>query len=277
MNRLQTVFMAWIFPWFPKRLLSRGMGVIMRIPFPAFISYVALPLFAWIFGIRITDAEKSLGSYHSFDAFFTRKLKAGLRPIQGQVVHPVDGVLTTQGEIKNGELIQAKGWTYAAAEFLGDAQLAKHYEGGTFLTYYLCPADYHRVHAPTSGEMVSARHIPGLLWPVNEWSVHNIRRLFNLNERVVLNFESPRGKWSAVLVGATNVGHITITPDPSITTNRWLWHAPTDRQYSPPIPMAPGTELGMFHLGSTVICIFDKEFGIEVPGRELSVKMGEAW
>ena len=223
------------------------------------------------------DAEKQLSGYKSFDAFFTRRLKPGLRPIHGQLVHPVDGRLTQQGEIKQGQLIQAKGWTYPVAEFLGDPSLGQAYEGGTFMTYYLCPADYHRVHSPTSGEMVSARHIPGLLWPVNEWSVTNIKRLFNLNERVVLNFDSPRGRWSAVLVGATNVGHITITLDPSITTNRWLWHAPTDRTYAPPIPVAAGSELGMFHLGSTVICLFEKGFGVEAPGKEMTVKMGEAW
>jgi len=277
MNRLQTLFMAWIFPWVPKRLLGRGVGVLMRIPFPGFLSGPLIWVFARIFGIRTADAEKPLHAYHSFDAFFTRRLKPGLRPIGGPVVHPVDGRLTQQGVIQGGELIQAKGWNYSLAEFLGDPELAKTYEGGTFLTYYLCPADYHRVHAPTSGELVTARHIPGLLWPVNEWSVHNIRRLFNLNERVILNFESPRGRWSEVLVGATNVGHITISMDPSITTNRWMWHEPTDRQYTPPIPVAAGSEVGMFHLGSTVICLFEKNFGIQSPGREMPVRIGEVF
>jgi phosphatidylserine decarboxylase len=275
MNRLKTVFLAWIFPWFPKRLLSRGTGVLMRIPFPGLVAAPLVLGFARFFGINVREAEFSAGSYRSLDGFFTRKLQPGLRPIGGPVVHPVDGRLTIQGDIVRGELLQAKGWTYSAAEFLGSAELAAAYEGGKFLTWYLCPADYHRIHSPASGELMSARHIPGLLWPVNEWSVNNIRRLFNLNERVVLNFESPRGRWSAVLVGATNVGHITVTLDPSITTNRWMWHAPTDRQYSPPIPVRAGDELGMFHLGSTVICLFEKGFGLTPPGHAMAVKMGE--
>lgn len=274
MKAFKTFFFAWLFPWVPKRLLSRIVGVIMRLPIPGPLRSLVLSGFASFFKINVTEAEHGLSHYGSMDAFFTRKVKP--RALAGAVIHPVDGVMTERGQVKNGELIQAKGWPYSLAEFLGDEALAKIYEGGTFATYYLCPADYHRVHSPMAGSLYSARHIPGLLWPVNEWSVHNIRRLFNLNERVVLNFESPQGRWSYVLVGATNVGHITITPDPSITTNRWMWHAPTDRTYTPALAIQPGDELGMFHLGSTVICIFEKGlFPIKDMGAK-PVRMGEA-
>lgn len=272
MKRLKTLFFAWIFPWVPKRLLSRFVGVLMRIPYPLFLARPLVAGFGWFFGIDSSEAE--ICDYHSLDGYFTRRLKPGARPIGGDLVHPVDGRLTEQGEVRAGELIQAKGWTYPLAEFLGSDELARAYEGGTFLTYYLCPADYHRVHAPMAGSLVSARHIPGMLWPVNQWSVHNIRRLFNLNERVVMNFSSPRGRWSYVMVGATNVGHMTITVDPSIATNRWMWHAPTDRLYSPAISVKAGEELGIFHLGSTVICVFEKGMGVRVPGQEIPVRMG---
>ncbi|MBX3021208.1 MAG: phosphatidylserine decarboxylase [Bdellovibrionales bacterium] len=273
MKALKHGFFAWIFPWVPKRLLSRATGLLMRLPLPGPLAALLVPLFARFFKINAAEAELQPGEYHSLDGFFTRKLKAGIRPVGGQFVHPVDGKLTEQGKIEQGQLIQAKGWTYSVAEFLGDENLARIYEDGQFYTYYLCPADYHRVHSPTSGDLVSARHIPGLLWPVNEWSVHNIRRLFCLNERVVLNFEHPLGRWSLVFVGATNVGHMTITLDPSIISNRWMWHAPTERHYSPPLPVKPGDELGIFHLGSTVICLFEKGFnrGQLMPG---SVLMG---
>jgi phosphatidylserine decarboxylase len=185
-------------------------------------------------------------------------------------------VLTQQGLVIEGELLQAKGWNYSLAEFLGEETLAKAYEGGRYYTYYLCPADYHRVHAPSAGLMVSARHIPGLLWPVNEWSVTNIRRLFCLNERVVMNFESPEGRWSLVMVGATNVGKISVTLDPSIITNRWMWHAPTERQYMPGLPVKAGDELGIFHLGSTVICLFEKSFGLKDQAQG-AVRFGEGF
>src|ERR1700722_13247943 len=124
MNRWQTFFMAWIFPWVPKRLLSRCTGVVMRLPLPSFTRGVVLRLFAKAFHIDIAAAEKPLDEYRSCDAFFTRRLKWGLRPIQGDIIHPVDGKLTTRGPIQDGELLQAKGWTYGLSEFLGDARLA---------------------------------------------------------------------------------------------------------------------------------------------------------
>jgi len=276
MKAFKHLFFAWIFPWVPKRLLSRATGVAMRLPLPKPLAAVAIPAFAGFFKIMAEEAEFPAHTYASLDAFFTRKLKADARPIEGDLVHPTDAVLTEQGPVKAGELVQAKGWTYSLAEFLGDETLAKAYEGGQFYAYYLCPADYHRVHAPTAGDLVSARHIPGLLWPVNEWSVTNIKRLFCLNERVVLNFASPRGRWSLVMVGATNVGHMTITVDPSIVTNRWMWHAPTDRAYAPALPVKAGDEVGMFHLGSTVICVFEKAFAA-AQAKSGPVRFGQAF
>lgn len=275
-QRSMNLFLAWIFPWVPKRILSRATGLAMRLPLPKPVRSAMLTAFARTFGISMTEAEHDLAHYRSLDEFFTRRLKSGLRPIGGAHIHPVDGKLTQFGTIHKGELVQAKGWTYPLGEFLGDESLAAKYEGGYYATYYLCPADYHRVHAPVDGELMTARHIPGLLWPVNEWSVTNIQRLFCLNERVVMNFESPQGKWSLVMVGATNVGHITVTLDPSITTNRWMWHEPTDRQYSPPLKVQAGDELGMFHLGSTVICVFEKTFPNQAVTIPLNVKMGES-
>ena len=277
MNAFTTFFMSWIFPWVPKRLLSRATGLLMRVPLPRPLRRAFIKAFAKAFKISTSEAEFELEHYGSLDAFFTRKLKPGLRPIQDFFVHPVDGKLTQSGEIKDGELVQAKGWNYPLAEFLGDPKLAQIYSGGHFATYYLCPADYHRVHAPVAGRMTNARHIPGLLWPVNDWSVTNIRRLFCLNERVVMNFESDQGRWSLVMVGATNVGYITVSLDPSITTNRWMWHAPTDRQYSPALPVRAGDELGMFHLGSTVICVFEKTFSARVTEGMRPVQIGQSW
>jgi phosphatidylserine decarboxylase len=265
-------FFAWIFPWVPKRLLSRLVGVLMRLRLGP-LAGLLIPPFAWFFKIQVEEAEFPPSHYRSWDDFFTRRLRAGLRPIHASFVHPVDGRLTSQGKIQHGQMVQAKGWTYDLGEFLGAA--GANFEGGQYFTWYLCPADYHRVHSPCEGQLVSARHIPGLLWPVNDWSVSNIRRLFCLNERVVLNFVAPQGRWSLVMVGATNVGRMTISLDPSITTNRWMWHAPTERQYSPALPVKAGDELGMFHLGSTVIAVFESGFGLkDAPAG--AVRLGEA-
>lgn len=267
---LRHFFFAWIFPWVPKRLLSRFVGVLGCLRLGPF-KWLILPLMVKGFGINMVEAEYPMGHYRSMNGLFTRRLKSGLRPIGGDWVHPADSQLTQFGKIERGEMIQAKGKLYPLHEFLGEDVLARQYEGGFYMTYYLCPADYHRVHAPRSGNLVSARHIPGLLWPVNNWSVQNINRLFCLNERVVLNFQSGQSKWSVVMVGATNVGQISVTHDPSIITNRWMWHAPTDRTYNPKIPVQVGEEIGIFHLGSTVIALFQDTPGLLALG---TVKMG---
>lgn len=277
MKAFQHWFMAWIFPWVPKRLMSRAVGLAALAPLPRPLSGPVIACFARLFGIDVKEAEHPISTYRSVNQFFTRKLKPGARSIDGERVHPVDGRLTERGQVAKGQLVQAKNWTYGLAEFLGDEVLAKAFEGGQYLTYYLCPADYHRVHAPASGRLVNARHIPGLLWPVNEWSVHNIRRLFCLNERVVLNFEGEAGRWTMVMVGATNVGQISVTLDPSVVTNRWLWHEPTERWYQPPIAVRTGDEVGIFNLGSTVIVIFEKTFPDPAVGEEpLVTRVGGA-
>ncbi len=248
------------------------MGVLAQIPLGPF-NVVVLPIMAKGFKINPHEAEFEFENYKSCDAYFTRRLKAGVRPISKGWVHPADSMLTQSGKIEKGHILQAKSWDYSAAEFLGEDILARTYEGGYFMTYYLCPADYHRVHSPLDGELISARHIPGVLWPVNDWSVNNVKRLFCLNERVVLNFRSQEQRWSLVMVGATNVGKISIPQDPSIITNRWMWHAPTDRKYEPPIEVKAGEEVGVFHLGSTVICLYEK--GLPSPVGVQKVKMGE--
>src|SRR5262245_12880535 len=117
MTRFKNLFMAWIFPWVPKRLMSRGVGVVMRLPLGPF-ACLAIPVFAKMFGIDASEAEKR--PYRSLDDFFTRRLAPGARPIQGDFVYPVDGNLTEQGAVAGGELLQVKNWTYSLSEFLGD-------------------------------------------------------------------------------------------------------------------------------------------------------------
>jgi len=265
-----------LLPIIPKRLTSRFVGVLMKLPLIWPLNVLVLPIFARIFRIDASEAEHPYSRYGSCNAYFTRKLKAGARPIQGAFVHPCDAELSAQGTVASGQLVQAKGWEYSLGEFLGNEELAKAYEGGRFYTYYLCPADYHRVHAPRGGGLYSATHIPGELWPVNSWSVQKIPRLFNLNERVVMNFENEKKEqWSVVMVGATNVGKISISADPSISTNRWLWHAPSAREYSPAFAVNAGDEIGTFHLGSTVIVVLSAQIQCG-PVRGGRVRMGSS-
>jgi phosphatidylserine decarboxylase len=266
---LNNFFVYLLMSLVPKRLLSRLTGYVTRMKHPKPFVRALIAWFAARYKINVSEAEKPLNEYHCLNDFFTRRLRTGARPIKGPFIHPCDAVISQCGIVESGKLLQVKNWHYSLGELLGDQELANSYEGGKFATYYLCPTDYHRVHAPLSGNMYSSKHIPGALWPVNSWSVNTIRSLFCLNERVVMNFRSEVGFWSVVMVGATNVGQITIPLDETISTNRCLSYAVTDHKYDPPHAVRVGNEIGIFNMGSTVVVIYSKNFSgfdsVQVP------------
>lgn len=239
--------------------LSRSFGKFSHAEFPDPLRLSILTAFAKMYRLNLAEAERPLADYKTLDALFTRRLKAGLRPVQSDWIHPVDGTLCANGRIQSNQAFQVKGWNYSIAKLLGEESAV--FDRGAFLTYYLCPTDYHRVHSPASGEIVSVRWLQGQLWPVNDWSVNRVKELFCLNERVVLNYQTPRGRMAVVLVGATNVGQIEVMCDPELRTNVGTPSAqPYVRQFSPPKPVRVGDEIGVFHLGSTVVVLLSEEF-----------------
>lgn len=246
----------------PKNHLSAVMGRLMETPWPKTLTQVSLRWFVRKYKINLSEAEKPLSAYPRISDFFTRRLKLGSRPIEGDLVHPCDGALIQAGTIKRGRLIQAKGKTYSLAELLASESEAKYFADGCFLTYYLCPADYHRVHFPASGQIYGATHVPGTLWPVDAASVQRISNLYCQNERVITRMETDRGRATVVMVGATNVGKISLAFDAKVVGNRLSKRMSVrrgaDRAYSPPLSAEVGQELGVFHLGSTVILLLQK-------------------
>lgn len=218
--------------------------------------------FARLYNINLAEAEKPLADYKSIGDFFVRRLKAGVRPIApgAWAVHPTDSVITQNGIIEKKTLIQAKGLTYNVDEFTEDQEAFSKWEGGTYITYYLCPTDYHRVHSPVAGKITNVRYMPGDLWPVNEWSTHNIPQLFVKNERVLIEIETDLGPIAYVMVGATNVGFMELSFDAEVKTNQAGPHIFTHKKYEPPHSVSPGQELGMFRMGSTVVVLFPKGF-----------------
>lgn len=241
----------------PKNLLSYLVGKLVHIRWPKPMAQVLVGIFAKHYKINLSEAEKKLSHYRSIGEFFIRKIKMELRPLgEGAILHPADALITEIQQIRSGELIQAKGIHYSLAELLADSKKAQSYEGGLFATYYLCPTDYHRVHSPVSGQILSAKHIPGNLWPVNEWSTRRIPSLFAINERVVVEIASDYGPIQVILVGATNVGKISLSFDKEILTNQSHVRPLVEKKYVPSVPIKKGDELGIFHMGSTVIVIF---------------------
>ena len=226
--------------------------------------------------------DSDISSYRTFNAFFTRALKPGVRPVaQAALVCPVDGAVSQFGPIAGDQLFQAKGHHYSTTALVGgDAALAAQYDNGSFATIYLSPRDYHRIHMPCAGRLTRMIYVPGDLFSVNPVTARGVPGLFARNERVVCVFESARGPFVLVLVGATIVGsmatvwHGVVNPPRGKGVREWRYPA----SGQPEVVLKQGEEMGRFLLGSTVVLLFPKgplRFNTGwAPGR--AVRLGEA-
>lgn len=253
----------------PQGALSRGFGRLADAPIPPAMRPAVLGAFARAVGANVAEAELPLEAYPTLNRFFTRQLAAGARTWPGDpsaVASPVDGAVGQLGVVREGRLIQAKGRLYDVGQLLEDDAAAARYEGGAFVTLYLSPKDYHRIHAPVAGEIRAARHVPGALLPVNAAAVAHLPELFARNERLICLVDSAKsGRVAVVAVGAYNVGRISAAFDAAwtapagasawVTNRRGLQSAA--RAYDPPIPVQRGDEIMTFHLGSTVVLVFE--------------------
>lgn len=243
----------------PHHLLSRLTGSLARCRW-CWLKNPLIDSFIRVFQVDMNEAIEPEGRrYPHFNAFFTRALRTDLRPVDnspGALVSPADGSISQLGRLDGQSLLQAKGRYFGAAALLGDIELAQQYAGGSFLTVYLSPRDYHRVHMPCDGRLRLMRHIPGRLFSVNEATAAQIDRLFARNERLVCEFESPEGRFVLVMVGAMIVASIEtvwagqVVP-PGSAAQTWHYDPAPD-----PISLARGSEMGRFQLGSTVIMLF---------------------
>ena len=205
-------------------------------------------------------ANPNIKSYATFNAFFTRALKVGARPLaKSKLICPVDGAISQFGNIEVDQIFQAKGHTYSTAALLGgDIVAAKKYENGQFACLYLSPRDYHRIHMPCDGILQSMTYVPGDLFSVNPTTAQGVPGLFARNERVVCGFHSAElGHFEMVLVGATIVGsmatvwHGQVNPPRTAKITHWHYE---DKEIS----LKLGEEMGRFLLGSTVVMVFEK-------------------
>ncbi|KEO84230.1 archaetidylserine decarboxylase [Tumebacillus flagellatus] len=268
-DRLQLFLMNLI----PKNAISRLVGKFAASGF----SRLFIPLYARKFQINLDEAEHPLEHYPSLVEFFVRRLKPHLRPLaEGEdvVVSPVDGKVSQYGPITDGRIVQAKGVTYTVEELLGgDRERAKRYEGGTFLTVYLSPTDYHRIHTPLSGTVTGYTYVPGTLFPVNPFGVRAVAGLFAKNERLVTYFDTAAGEVALVKVGATIVGSVKVLYDVKAGTN--IRGGRLERKDVANGPhYAKGEEVGRFEFGSTIILLFEPgavelDGGLHTEGRVL--------
>lgn len=218
--------------------------------------------FVRLFNVDIDEVKLEVpADFATFNDFFIRELADGERPIaedEDVIVSPVDGTVSVAGDIRHNSIIQAKGIDYTLDELLAtDLEEAHAYLGGSFATIYLAPYNYHRVHAPLDGKLVTARYVPGDLFSVNEATVSRVHGLFRRNERLVMHFDAHRGPAALVFVGALNVGSISTPWCGEIRPRKQgvvdvldLSAAPTEVQR--------GDLLGWFNMGSTVILLLPK-------------------
>jgi phosphatidylserine decarboxylase len=243
----------------PKNALSRAAGAVTRWHAPVPLRLAMMKAFARRYGIDLSECP-DLEVYRTFGEFFARPLRPGLRPIatgDRVAVSPVDGVVSEAEVATAGRLVQAKGIEYSAAALLADDALARALEGGAYVTLYLSPRDYHRIHFPLGGRILGWRYVPGMLWPVNPASVRTVPGLFTANERLVTVLETPAGRCAVVAVGATVVGRVRAFYDPTVPHTNVRGAGPSRRDYETPIPVEKGQELGAFEMGSTVIVLFE--------------------
>jgi len=259
LNNLKALLFNLIQPVLPHHLISRLVFRFTRLkaPWTAWL----IRRFARAYRVEMAEAaQENPADYPTFNAFFTRSLKADARPVDADEkswVSPADGRVSQLGFIQSGNLLQAKSRDYRVDELLADGSLAESFLNGAFATVYLSPRDYHRVHMPCDGKLRLMRHIPGRLFSVGPNTLAGIDRVFARNERLVCVFDTHAGPMAMVLVGAINVAAIEtvwaglVTPPAGKQISDYHYGADTGLN----IELKKGQEMGRFNMGSTVIIL----------------------
>ncbi len=243
----------------PQHALSRAAGWLASTE-TGFIKNTFIRWFVKRYNVDMSlAAEENPLAYASFNDFFTRELKPGVRPVDSNpfsIVCPADGAISQLGAIADGRIFQAKGQDYTVEELLGgDAELAAEFTDGQFATVYLSPRDYHRVHMPYGGKLRSMVSVPGELFSVNTVTAENVPRLFSRNERAVAIFDTDIGPMAVVLVGAMIVAGIETVWDGQIAPFASREIETSQYPYQN-ITLDKGDEMGRFKLGSTAVILF---------------------
>lgn len=235
------------------------------------------------YGVDMSEAaEQDPTAYASFNTFFTRALKPGIRPLAGgenTFVSPVDGAISQLGQISGDRVFQAKGQSFSLLELLGgDAGRTEAFTEGEFSTIYLAPRDYHRIHMPMAGTLREMIYVPGKLFSVNPTTAQNVPNLFARNERVVCIFDTAAGPMALVLVGAMIVGSVE-TPWAGVVAPNSSGVKAISYNGDSAISFAKGEEMGRFRLGSTVVMVMPSGSvswnAEQIAGKR--VRMGEAF
>ena len=268
--------MTWWQYIIPQHWLSKLMFRFARIKTP-WLKNGFTRWFVKSYQVNLAEAvRENVEDYQHFNDFFTRELKPGARVIApANIICPVDGAVSQVGEITHSQIVQAKGHQYSVEQLLANDNRSGEFTAGFFTTIYLSPKDYHRIHMPYDGKLISMSYIPGDLFSVNTTTAQNVDGLFARNERVVCYFDTEFGLSAFVLVGAIFVGSM-----------QTVWHG----QVNPPYQKIPqhfdysdqniqlkkGDEMGRFNMGSTVIMLMPNQAHSFLLKEAQTVRMGQA-
>jgi phosphatidylserine decarboxylase len=245
----------------PQHALSRLLGRLAAAEGPTWLKNGVIRLFARHYDVDLAEAERTAPeAYASFNDFFTRSLKPDVRPLcPTGVACPADGAISECGDLDGDRILQAKGRYYSLRALLaGDAERAAQFAGGHFMTIYLSPRDYHRVHMPLDGQLQASAYVPGDLFSVNGTTAAAVDGLFARNERHISYFDTPRGPMAMILVGAMIVAGIGTVWDGQVAPVARRVERKDFRNPPAPVLLNRGGEMGRFFLGSTVILLFPK-------------------
>ncbi|MBK4765006.1 MAG: phosphatidylserine decarboxylase [Pantoea sp. Brub] len=232
-----------------------------------FLTKLYINIFVWFYKINMHEAlEQNISNYLTFNNFFIRYLKKDVRPIDlniNVITAPADGQISQFGNINYNQLIQAKQYYYTLNELLaGDNIMSSKFLNGQFITTYLAPYNYHRVHMPYKGVLREMIYVPGSLYSLSSHNLNKISNIFTKNERVICYFDTDIGPMVQILVGAIIVGSIEtvwagiVTPPHKNKIHKWYYHSLNQNK----ITLLKGQEMGLFKLGSTVINLFAKKY-----------------
>lgn len=259
MNDLKSEWFVALQRVLPQHTLSR-LGSLLAEAKTPWLKNLLIKQFIQTYSVNMDEAiSDNLDDYEHFNAFFTRALKEKVRPIdqnETAIVCPADGAVSQLGPIEAGNIFQAKGKSFSTASLLGaNDEDSQRFLDGNFITIYLSPRDYHRVHMPVAGELVYTRYIPGKLFSVNGTTTQYVDGLFAKNERLVCMFDTAIGRCAIILVGAMMVAGIE-----SVWQGHYKPGTVMTNHFKPgEITLQKGEEMGRFKFGSTVIMMFEPE------------------
>jgi phosphatidylserine decarboxylase len=258
----------------PRARIGRAVGRLADHGWPQPVGRAVVGLYSRLYGVRLDECAKQDG-WASFDEFFTRRLRTEARALDGDptaVLSPADGRIESMGSIDGSGVFLVKGRPYSVSELVGDEREATRFLGGSGCVVYLSPRDYHRVHAPVSGQVHRIRSMPGDYYPVNSIGLRHVPNLFCRNRRVAIEIDAgpDLGRVTVVLVVAMIVGRIT-------TLGVNAYDVPLgDHHFNPPLEVRRGDEIGVFHLGSTAVMLVEKRLGRAFVMAEGPVRFGQA-